>query len=365
MHKHGMRVPLDYNLAPVLLIWEITRACALSCRHCRAEAIDRRDPGELTLDEGKRLIDDVASMQTPLIIFTGGDPLQRTDLEDHIRHAKGAGLRVGTIPATTDRLTRERVASLKGAGVDQMALSLDGPTAEQHDDFRRVPGSFAKAMEGAAWAVELGVPLQINTVFGDWNADRFDEMADLVVRLGTVFWEIFFLVPTGRGAVMQPCTPEQSDKLFAQIYEFSEQHAMIVKVTEAPHYRRYVAERMGIPPDRPDLLSARRREGGRPAVGLSANPVNAGRGFCFVDHTGNVMPSGFLPIPCGNVREKSVVEIYRNAPLFRELRDTSLLKGICAACPYRDLCSGGSRARAYAMTGDYLASEPCCSWKPN
>jgi AdoMet-dependent heme synthase len=351
-----MKFEVDFERAPLLLIWEVTRSCELSCKHCRAEAINQRDPRELSLEEGKHLVDDVAAMGTPLMIFTGGDPLQRDDLEDLIAHAKSKGLRVGTIPATTGRLTRERVASLKAAGVDQMALSLDGPDAATHDAFRRVEGSFDKAMEGAAWARELDVPLQVNTVFGAWNVHQFDEMVALVESLGLVFWEVFFLVPTGRGVELESCSAEQFEELFAKLHALSRRAKYIVKITEGQHFRRYVAEAVRAQP----ASSAGR---GHPMGAHSDKPaVNAGKGFCFVDHIGNVCPSGFLPLPCGNVRATSVIDIYRDHPVFRELRDDSLLKGKCARCRYRRICGGGSRARAYAMTGDYFAPEPFCAY---
>lgn len=344
-----MKFDVDFDRAPLLLIWEVTRACALACRHCRASAEDRRDPRELTLDEGKRLLDDVKAMGTPLIIFTGGDPLQRDDLEEFIRHGKSIGLRVGAIPAATPRLTRERVFSLKAAGLEQMAVSIDASTAEKHDHFRKVEGTFAKAMQGAAWAHEAGLPLQVNTVLGAWNYDDFDAIVRLVTGLGIVFWEVFFLVPTGRGAELQGCTPEQTEVLFQKLYDLSLQAPFIVKLTEAQHFRCYALKR------------TREQAGGhRPRLMLSGQPVNAGRGFCFVDHIGNVYPSGFLPIVCGNVREQPVHTIYRDHPVFRDLRDSSKLKHHCSRCPDRDMCSGGSRARAYALTGDYLAPDPLC-----
>lgn len=348
-----MKFDLDFTRAPLLLIWEVTRACALACRHCRASAEDRRDPRELSLEEGKRLLDDVKAMGTPLVIFTGGDPLQRDDLEELIRHGRAIGLRVGAIPAATPRLTRERVFSLKEAGLEQMALSIDASTAARHDDFRKVPGTYDKCMEGAAWAREAGLPLQVNTVFGSWNVDDFDNMVQLVTRLGIVFWEVFFLVPTGRGAELQGCTTAQAEQLFSRLYDLSVTAPFIVKITEAQQFRCYAARR-----SRESTGSA------RPRLMLSGQPVNAGRGFCFVDHTGQVCPSGFLPIECGSVRERPVYEIYRESPVFRELRDSARLRGFCQSCPDRDLCSGGSRARAYALTGDYLAADPLCGfWK--
>lgn len=350
---------MDFNRAPFLVIWEVTRACALACRHCRAEAIDQRHPGELTLDEGRRLLDDVAAMGTPIVIFTGGDPLQRDDLEDLIRHGSGLGLRVGTIPAATPRLTRERVLSLKEARLDQMALSLDASTAARHDDLRKVEGSFAKVMEAAGWARELGVPLQVNTTLGAWNHDDFDAIAELVREMGVVFWEVFFLVPTGRGSQLQGCTAEQYEELFGKLYRLALRAPYIVKITEAPHYRRYVMQRSREAAR--DLLA--RAEGPRKTMGLSPLPVNAGKGFCFVDHVGEVYPSGFLPISAGNVRKQSVIEVYRESPLFRDLRRPERLGGRCGRCEFRDIC-GGSRSRAYALTGDYLAEDACCIYQP-
>ncbi len=353
-----MKFDVDYERAPLLLIWEITRSCALSCKHCRAEAINQRDPRELSFEEGTTLIDDVAQMGTPLLIFTGGDPLQRDDLEALVRHAKGKGLRVGTIPATTERLTRARVASLREAGVDQMALSLDGPDADTHDAFRRVEGSFDKAMQGAAWARELEMPLQVNTVFGAWNADQYERMVALVESLGVVFWEVFFLVPTGRGTELESCTTEQFEMLFGKLHALSERADYIVKITEGQHFRRYVAEAAR---SRPAPLATPGR--GHPMGAHSDKPaVNAGKGFCFVDHIGNGCPSGFLPLHCGNVRDTSVIDIYRDHPVFKELRDDTLLQGKCGHCRYRRICGGGSRARAYAMTGDYFAPEPYCAY---
>lgn len=349
-----MSASIDFHKAPLLVIWEVTRACALACQHCRASAEDWRDPRELTLDEGRRLIDDVAAMGTPLIVFTGGDPLQRQDLEDLVRHAVARKLTVGTIPAVTPRISRERIISLRDAGVHQMALSLDGETAAKHDAFRRVEGTFALAMNAATWIREAGVPLQINSVFGAWNFNDFDAVAELVVSLGIVFWEVFFLVPTGRGAGLQSCTPQQMEVLFGKLHELAKTAPFVIKVTEAQHYRRYLAQHGGIGPEGHPMNRA----------ALSSKPVNSGHGFCFVDRIGNVCPSGFLPVECGNVKETSVIDIYRNHPVFRELRDFTKLKGKCGVCEFRDMCSGGSRARAYALTGDYMGSEPFCAYHP-
>lgn len=352
----SVRNDIDFNEAPMLVIWEVTRACELACQHCRGSAENRRDPRELTTAEGYRLIDDVAAMGTPLIIFSGGDPLQRNDLEALIYYAKAAGLRVGTIPATTNRLTKERLMTIKAAGVDQIALSIDGATCAEHDEFRRNEGSFYQAMKGASWAHDLNIPLQVNTVLGAWNAHRFEALAELVSSLGVVFWEIFLLVPTGRGADLQGCSAEQVEELFAKIHAFSSSANFVVKITEGQHYRRYVAQHK-------KNVKTTNRPPNNQADLTSLKAVHAGNGFCFVDHTGEVYPSGFLPIACGNVRDVSIIDTYRTHPVFRDLKNPDLLQGRCAECAYKEVCGGGSRARAYAVTGNLFADDPACVYR--
>lgn len=364
---------VDFELAPFLVIWEVTRACALACRHCRASAIDWRDPRELSTGEGRTLLRDIAELGTPLVVFTGGDPVNRADLFDLIRCGKERGLRTATIPAATDRLTRDLVLRLKMAGLDQMALSLDFPRAELHDTFRGVPGAFDKTMAAVEWAHDVGLPLQINTTVCGDTAPYLEEMADLVQRLGIVFWEVFFLVPVGRGSVMTGLTPAQCEKLFDVIYRVQKRDMFIVKVTEAPHYRRHVAMRerraeakgngdgRADQPALPALLT--RSEGPGHTVGLAPRGVNAGNGFLFVSHIGDIQPSGFLSVSAGNVRENRLDDVYRSSGLFRQLRDPDTLKGPCGRCEYRRIC-GGSRSRAHALTGDPFESDPWCVYEP-
>ncbi|MFT5131359.1 MAG: radical SAM protein, partial [Rhodothermales bacterium] len=342
-----MDTDVDFTQTPLLVVWEITRACELACQHCRASAINCRDPEELDLYEGKRLLNQISEMGTSQVVFTGGDPLQREDLDELIRYATALGLRAATIPATTERLTLQRVRELKAAGLDQMAVSIDASTAQAHDAFRSVPAAFGRAIQAAEFARIVGLPFQVNTVFCKWNADDFEGMARLVEGLGVALWEVFFLVPTGRrGTVLESCDAEQYQRLFDQLEEMSERVPFVIKVTEAPQYRAYLqwkAEQHG------DSIPESDDRAG----------VNAGKGFCFIDHVGNVYPSGFLPLVAGNVRAESVIELYRDSPLFRILRDSSQLKGACRWCDYKELC-GGSRARAYAVNGDYLSQDPNC-----
>ncbi len=380
---------VDFNQAPFLVIWETTQACALVCRHCRASAQPGRDPQELTTAEGLRVVRETAGMGTPILIFSGGDPVNRPDLVDFIRAGKEAGLRTATIPAATDGLTRDLLARLKDAGIDQVAFSLDFPDAERHDAFRGVPGAWAKTMAAVDWAHALGIPLQINTTVCGDTAPALEAMAAFVQGAGIVFWEVFFLVPMGRGTLLKGLAPEQCEELFEVIWRVQRKDSFIVKVTEAPHYRRYVAQRTaasggasqpaggppGAAPSRPGTRNAEpgtpvampsiltRSEGPGHTVGLAPRGVNAGNGFCFVSHHGEVFPSGFLPVAGGSLRNASLAAIYRDSDLFRALRDPDGLKGRCGRCEYRRIC-GGSRSRAYAVTGDWLQTDPWCGYQP-
>ena len=344
--------------------------------HCRASAQPLRHPEELTTEEGFKLLADTARMGTPVFILSGGDPAKRPDLLDLVREGKRLGLRMGTVPAATPTLAPEMIRGLKQAGLDQMALSLDYPRADLHDGFRCVKGAFDKTLQAAEWAHQNNLPLQINTTLWAGSAPYLSEMAELVERLQAVFWEVFFLVPVGRGESLDGIEARRCEELFATLYEVQKKSRFILKVTEAPHYRRYVAQReAGNGSDQkspvpkaphgavsmPQML--RRSEGPGHTIGFAPHGVNAGKGFVFVSHVGEVYPSGFLPRSAGNVRANSIVEIYRDAPLMRELRDPDALHGRCQRCEYRTIC-GGSRSRAYALTGDYLATDPWCAYQP-
>jgi len=366
-----MMKAVDFAVAPFLVIWETTQACDLACSHCRASAQPLRHPDELTTAEGERLLEQAAAMGTPVFILSGGDPVKRPDLYPLIRKGKQVGLRMGTIPAATAMLTEDLVAQLKDTGLDQMAVSLDFPRADLHDAFRGVPGAFERTMRAIEWAHKYALPLQINTTLCGRSAPHLTEMADLVEHLGIVFWEVFFLVPVGRGEDLGGLTPEQCEELFEILYRVQKTSSFVVKITEGPHYRRYVAQREAenaqggamhaAGATLPKLLQ--RSEGPGHTVGLATRGVNAGNGFVFVSHTGEVFPSGFLPVCGGSVRRQELADIYRNSELFRVLRDPEALLGRCGLCEYRGIC-GGSRSRAYAMTGNYLATDPWCGYQP-
>ena len=373
MPSHALSMSrFDFNETPFLVIWEITQACALACRHCRASAIERRDPNELTLEQGKSLLEQVRGMGTPVCVLSGGDPLRREDINELVRHGARLGLRMATIPAACEDLTRDQLVQLKDAGLAQLAFSLDGSTAAIHDDFRQVEGTYDRTMRAIEWAHELELPLQINTTFSQYNYDDVDGMIALVRRLGIVFWEVFSLVPVGRGEVMKPMTAEQHESLFARLYLLSQNMPFVIKVTEAPHYRRYVMQQRDSAPQHPDAQQASgsaipaqlaRDMSEKASFGKTGKGINAGKGFCFVSHTGEVFPSGFFPNSTGNVKNTPLSALYRDTTLFRELRDPSRLKGRCGICEYADIC-GGSRARALATTGDPFAEDAACVYIP-
>jgi radical SAM protein len=373
-HPPGRPNPsaIDFDRTPFVAIWETTRACDLACRHCRAEAIPTGDPAELKTEEGFALLDELHAMGTPICVLSGGDPAKRPDLIELVRHGARTGMQMATIPAATPLLDRNLVVALKEAGLAQMALSLDGPDAASHDAFRGVPGAFARTLEGARYAREVGLPLQINTTFSAANRHQFAAMASLVKELGAIFWEVFFLVPMGRGSVLTGLSAAECERLFEVIYRVQKKEGFIVKVTEAPHYRRHVAQREmkdeGARSARPEglaVMPARltQSEGPGHTVGLAPRGVNSGNGFLFVSHLGEIMPSGFLPIPVGNVREMPLAAAYRESPLFLQLRAPSTYKGRCGRCEFRDIC-GGSRSRAYGLTGDPFETDPWCSYEP-
>ena len=366
--SHGVPAlaDVDFDRAPFTLAWEITQACALACVHCRASAQPRRHPRELTTREGLALIDGIAEMGNPILVVTGGDPLMRRDVFDLIRYSAERGLRVSLSPSATALLTRKNLQKAKDAGVVRLHLSLDGSTPEIHDAFRQVSGSYDRTLKGLQAAREIGLSLQIGTTVTRHNLADLPALAELIAGFGALMWNVFFLVPTGRGRVEDMISPRQHEDTFHWMYRLSKTAPFDVRTTAAQHYRRVVIEctraELG---ERGAVRQALNGAGysfqdglGRPQQG-----VNDGKGFCFVSHLGDVCPSGFLQVPAGNVRETPIAEIYRNSRLFRELRDPSLLKGRCGRCEFRRVC-GGSRARAHALTGDYLAEEPCCVYEP-
>lgn len=375
----------DYSKNPFIVIWEVTRACALNCLHCRAEAQYRRDPRELTTEEGKELLRQIQSMDSPLFVFTGGDPLMREDLFELAAYGKSIGLRVTMTPSATPRVTEAAMRKAVDIGLDRWAFSLDGSTADIHDRFRGTSGSYDLTMRSLATLRKLGMPLQINTTVSRYNKDDLQAIADMIGDMGVVMWSVFFLVPTGRGKAGDMLSSDECEEVLNWLAEMSDRVPFGVKTTAAPFYRRVLAQRakdagkmIGVPAfastaGRAGLgasggpgASGRfpgGAEGNRPDSMRAARGVTDGSGFVFISHIGDVSPSGFLPLDCGNVRDIPLPDIYREHPMFKAIRDPDRYNGKCGVCEFRHMC-GGSRARAYAVTGDPLGSDPACAYIP-
>lgn len=335
-------------MQPFVIIWEVTRACGLVCRHCRAEAVPDRHPLELKFEESLDLIDQVARCNPMTFVLTGGDPMRRPDLKELIRYGSEKGLRIGLSPSATPDLLDSDFEELKEAGVARMALSLDGASRETHDVFRGVKGTWDRTLEAIARARAADIEVQINTTFTRQNIGEYDRFVDVMGKIKPVLWSVFQLVPTGRGSLDDLLTADEMEALFENLYELSLTAPYDLKTTEGHHYRRVVLQKSK------DISRLK----GRAPLG-----INDGKGFVFVSHQGNIYPSGFLPMPVGNVRREELIDVYRNHPQFRALRDSSRLKGKCGDCEFKNIC-GGSRARAFAMTGDLFAEEPLCNYQP-
>ena len=348
----------DYSVGPAVVFWEITRSCALACVHCRATAQPKRHPLELTTAESFELVDELRRFEpNPILVISGGDPLMRPDLFEIATYASapygpssGAGsdtstrMRVSLSPSVTALVTPKNLRRVKESGISHLSFSLDGPDAESHDSFRGVAGSFARTM--IAGAQEAGLTVQLNTTVTRRNADRLGELGALVDELGAVMWDVFFLVITGRADTADMLSPAQHEEAFNWLRQYSNDAPFRVKTTLGQPYRRVMLQAMGEGADRARVPS-----------------TNDGKGICFISHVGQIHPSGFLPVDCGNVRTDSLVETYRNHPVFTDLRDPSRLEGKCGMCPFNSVC-GGCRARAYGLTGNYLAADPTCPYEP-
>lgn len=368
----------DVDEQPFIVIWEVTRACDLVCQHCRADALHGRHPFELTTDEGHALLDEIARFGPPhpLVVLTGGDPFMRDDLADLVAHGTARGLSIALSPSVTPRVDRDVLADLRAAGAKAISLSLDGPDAATHDGFRGVDGVFEATLDTARSVRELGFRLQVNTTVTRATVRGLPAVLGHVLDFDASLWSVFFLVTTGRGAHLQPLDAPDTEDVLHWLADVA--HHVPIKTTEAPHFRRVVLQRADAATDdvartfdlgptyatlRRGLDRVVREHAAGQRVPRPPIDVNAGRGFVFVDHLGAVHPSGFLPLPAGSVRDRSLVDIYRASPLLRSLRRPAHFHGRCAACEFRTIC-GGSRSRAYATTGDPLGDDPSCAWQP-
>jgi len=366
---HPRRAP-DYAVRPMLVFWETTRACALACRHCRASASPLALPGELSTAEGRDLIDQVAAFGRPypILVLTGGDCLARPDLFDLVEHATSYGVPVALSPSVTPALTARMVARIAASGVRAVSVSLDGATAATHEGVRGVDGHFAETLAAIQAFVAAGLTVQVNTTVMQANVNELADVAALVSRAGAAIWEVFFLVQVGRGVAAGALSAEEHEQVCHFLYDASH-HGMVVRTVEAPFFRRVVVERRagGAVPEAAlyRMLSNRLVSLLGPATGRSSAHTAAtrdGKGIVFVAYDGEVYPAGFLPLSLGNLRDQPVREIYRDNELLKDIR-AARFTGRCGECSYADLC-GGSRARAYAATGDILSEDPACPYRP-
>jgi AdoMet-dependent heme synthase len=376
----AVRAPrYDLSNRPFLVIWECTRACQLACKHCRAEAQVDRAPGELSTAEAAELASQIAAFgqPRPLFVITGGDPFSRDDLCEIIRSAVAAGLPVAVAPSATPTLTRENLARIAEAGASAISLSLDGPTAAMHDGFRGVPGVFDWTLRGWEAARELGLKVQLNTTVARHNLTSLPDIVKIVAERGAMTWSAFLLVPTGRGRSLQSLTPDEVEDVLNFVYDAG--GFVAAKTTEGHHFKRVAIQRAILAEQGADHVGAlglgplylelRAGIASLEATGVPRRrrrppmDINAGRGFVFISALGAVHPSGFLPVDAGNIRQRPLVSIYRDTELMRRLRDPDLLSGRCGRCEFRTVC-GGSRSRAYALTGDPFAQDPWCGYQP-
>src|SRR5512134_1038623 len=363
LHNQRMEVA-DFSQSPFTIAWEVTRACAFACVHCRADAQHRADPHELNTEESLGLIDRLKEFGNPILIFTGGDPMMRRDLFELISYATQKGLRCSLTPTATALPTIDRLKKAHEAGIRRIALSLDAPDAFTHDEFRQVAGSWERTMDILRNAHAAGLSVQVNTTVSKHNYQRLSEMVPFIQEVGAVQWSVFFLVPTGRALAEKMISAEDHEHIFHWLYDLSKTAPFDIKATAAPMYRRVAIERKRAEQGSGAPVTFQ-GAGFQYADGLDrpTRGVNDGNGFLFISHIGEIQPSGFLPLTAGNVRTDDVVDVYRHSRLFTDLRNPDKIKGRCGFCEYRAVC-GGQRGRAYGVTGDYLETDPACSYLP-
>ena len=371
------RAGLDLDRRPILVFWEATRACALACRHCRASAISRPLPGELTTAQAGRFVNSLGGFGTPrpVLVATGGDVLMRDDLDGMLECARASKVPVALAPSVTPLLTDGRIAELRRAGVKVASISLDGATPAAHDGVRGVDGHFEATVAALRRLREGGLTVQVNTVVMRDTVDELPAVARIVKESGASIWEVFFLVQVGRGRALGELTAVENEDVCHFLLDAS-RYGFVVRTVEAPFFRRVVATRTGAAlnaaasaaggpgPLYARLAAALRRELGTPSAPSRAQTKGTrdGRGIVFVGHDGEIHPSGFLPLSLGNVTRDDIVGVYRDHPLLRRIRAAEF-SGRCGRCAFRELC-GGSRARAFASSGDPLADDPACAYQP-
>ncbi len=346
-----------YARAPMIVYWELTNACGLACRHCRATAMPEPAAGELSTAEAVAVLDQIAGFGAPPphVVMTGGDPLRRPDLRLLLREAQLRQIGVSVAPAVTRELTRRRLEQLHDDGVSAISLSLDGATAEAHDTLRGVPGTFDATLRAMDDAAQVGLPVQVNTLVTSSTGPDVPAIRDLLLERTLMRWSLFFLISVGRGAALSEMEPGDAERLMGWLWRASAEAPFQIATTEAMQYRRVVARslmRSGLAWDEVEAHPAARGFG-----------IRDGNGIVFLAHDGQVTPSGFLPLPIGDVRRSSLADLYRHHPTMVALRTPDGFAGRCGRCEFRSWC-GGSRARAFAWTGNPLESDPLCPHVP-
>lgn len=362
--SHAGRRPAissDLDRDPVVIFWEVTRACALKCEHCRAKAQPKRHPLELDTEAALRVMEELTEFDTPpIVVLSGGDPFMRRDIFEIAAYGVKKGLTVSLSPSATALVTRDRLARLVDIGVRRVSFSLDGATARTHDSFRGFEGTFGRTATAFDMAKEAGLSFQVNTTVTRRTKPELPEVARVVEASGAAIWDLFFLVPTGRGLNSELISADEHDEVYNWILANQRGWRFRTKTTLGQPFRRAMLLKRFASANGKDVgaLTSQEIEAAWPGP-----PTNDGRGIFFISHLGEIYPSGFMPVSAGNVRTDSLVDVYRNSPTFRALRKSSLLKGKCGYCPFNVVC-GGSRSRAYAMTGDMFAADPTCSFQP-
>jgi len=345
-----MKHPEARGGPPRLIAWEVTRYCVLACKHCRAAARPTPYQGELSTEECFRVLESIVSFAKPIIILTGGEPMARPDVYDIAERATGLGLRVVMAPCGV-LLDDESARRIVSSGIRRISISLDGAAAGTHDAFRGVEGAFGAAVRGIEAAKRAGLDFQINTTVSARNLAELPDILELAVRLGASVFNPFLLVPTGRGKLLadQEITPQEYEDTLQWLARQRRRSDIQIRVTCAPHYQRILHQADGPGP-------------AGPAAGAGCM---GGKSFAFISHKGKVQICGFLDVECGDLRRENYDfrHIWETSEVFRRVRDVDSYGGRCGHCEYRKVC-GGCRARAYALSGDYLAEEPYCVYQP-
>ena len=332
------------------VLWELTRLCDLHCRGCPSGATGQRDPNELSTYEAYKTIDQIAALRPRELTITGGDSLEREDVHQIIDYARRRGLDPALVLTPGRDLTFDAIAKLQANGLTCAVFSIDGSTATVHESIHGVAGTFALTLHAMRCAELAGLRIEVNTLVTRRNADDLGAIVELVRPFSIARWNVHFLVPTGASRNLEMITAEEVERVFGRLDEIRTRESFVLRVVEAPHYRRFRLQK---------ILESRLAGDGAEWVDFT----EGAHSFIYISHSGEVRPSEFAPHTAGNLRYRPLGDIYRGSDLLVALRDPANLHGKCRECDYRTLC-GGSRARAYAMTGDLFGSDPLCAYEP-